>query len=169
MFIVAICIHFFILIYSVFSLLPPLFFFSSFFFPFLFPALLSLPQSQVNSSLCYALSLWSAATQFVEVVVWGRRHFGGLVVAMGFGGVGLGLPAWVSWVWVGRRGCGFTGMGCGGFGWLPWVGFGYWPDLSFEKRQGVVVLRLEKRKWSEREGGLRLVWERETKRRVSKK
>ena len=29
------------------------------------------------------------------------------------------------------------------------MGFGYWPggaDLSFEKRQGVVVLRLEKRK-----------------------
>ena len=49
------------------------------------------------------------------------------VVAMGFGGVGLGLSAWVWvyqrglwWVWVCQR-------GYGGFGWLPWdsvVGLG---------------------------------------------
>uniref|UniRef100_A0A2N9J1X4 Uncharacterized protein n=1 Tax=Fagus sylvatica TaxID=28930 RepID=A0A2N9J1X4_FAGSY len=73
----------------------------------------------------------------MEVVVLGRRRFGGLVVVglrfvivvvwvcvlggchgirwrgFGFAGVGcggFGLPAWVSWVWVGRRGCGYIYM-----------------------------------------------------------
>uniref|UniRef100_A0A2N9GN60 Reverse transcriptase zinc-binding domain-containing protein n=1 Tax=Fagus sylvatica TaxID=28930 RepID=A0A2N9GN60_FAGSY len=50
---------------------------------------------------------------------------------MGFGGVGLGLSAWVWWVWVVAMGFGGVDLGgsawmwvCrrgyGGFGWLPW-------------------------------------------------
>ena len=64
--------------------------------------------------------------RFAIVVVWVFW-----VVAMGFGGVGLGLPAWVWWVWVVAMGFGGVGLGgpvwvwvCrrgyGGFGWLPW-------------------------------------------------
>ena len=115
---------FFILFYLVFSLLSPFFFFSSFFFLFL-SALLSLPQSQVNGSLCSALSLSLAATQFVEVVVgcicglvvvwWPWISWFGGHGFRGPWGVGRGSPAWLQTKWV------VVGLGLPTWVWWFWV------------------------------------------------
>jgi hypothetical protein len=86
---VAMCIKMFFILSSVFSLLSPLFFFLLFSFRFSFSlrcslslcsALLSLPWSQVNSSV------------EVEVVVGCQRLSGG--------GCGLSTARW-RWFWVG--------------------------------------------------------------------
>ena len=147
---------FFILIYSVFSLSFLLSFSFLLFFLFVSPLcaafslLCYLSLSLKSMALCSALSLWSAVAQFVEVVVWGRRHFGGLVVVglrfaivvvwvCVLGGcqglpawvvVGLGLLAWVWWVWVVVMGFGGVWVCRSGLWWV-WVcrrryrGFGW--------------------------------------------
>jgi hypothetical protein len=85
----------------------------------------------------------------MEVVVLGRRRFGGLVV------VGLRFVIVVVWVCVlggchgiRWRGFGFAGVGCGGFGFagvgMPWVwvvavgfgGVGWWLPWVWVGRRG---------------------------------
>jgi hypothetical protein len=145
---VAMCINFLFLFIrsSLFSLLPPLFFFSSFFLsvsPLCAALSLLCPSVSSQQRLSALLSLsdrrqpnlwrWLFEDGVVLVGWWlwvcGLRlwwcGFVFWVVAMRFGGVGLGLSAWV---WVCRRGCGFAGVGMVGLGGchgIRWRGFGF--------------------------------------------
>ena len=56
------------------------------------------------------------------------------VVAMGFGGVGLGLSAWVWWVWVVAMGFDGVGLGAPAWVWVCWHGL--WWRLEIGVREG---------------------------------
>ena len=175
---VVMCINFLFLFIrsSLFSLLSFSFRFSPLCYS-LFALLCSLSLSLKSTALCSTLSLWSAVVQFVEVIVWGRHRFEGLWLwvcglrlwwcgfvfwvvchgirwcGFGFAGVGVGLPAWVWWVWVVAMG--FGGVGLGLPAWVV-VGLGLptWVSWVWVGRRGCGFAGM----------GLRLAWERETER-----